>query len=1029
MPATSRQRSALTLCLFLLPYHASAQNFPTLTELLDITHESTVATYGFYGSTAAIQFGDGTRWSGATGVTGPASGSQAGRPLIVEDRFHIGSQTKTYTGTVVLQFVDNGTVSLSDTLQHWYDIQPAATAALSVMPQSLRETVTVRDLLSMRTGIAEYLGGPDPNHPGQTVLDVWNARNGNYDLSRQELLSASLALPATMTPGDQSTFSYSNANFMLAGIIAEAASCQAGNCRNIGELITDQVITPLNLGNTLYPVGTEWGSDQHTDGTWDYYGTLTDFTETTPSVPNSAGAMISDITDQLSWLVELTTNAQGTLDPATFAERLRNTTDMNGMVGTVEGGYGLGIYGEHSLETGAFMLGHGGELSGYQTLMFHYPGEAATTLDDLFIVGDINTFLNIPAERRLLPSDINSIYFDLQKTVALYNAHQANPDGCSSGAAGTTCTGTTVADATMVVGNSFTIQPSGQRWTAPAVDFDAAVPTYVYYGDAGTGVVATDTAVTVERDGILEGYGNGLTLLQLSGSANTVDVAGTIEATGADAVAIDAGAGSNDRINISAAGTVVGDILATGGSDALRIDGAVMGDVTLGSAARLTGTGMVKGRVAGAGTVIPGDPDATAASSMTVSRYEPTGGTLDITVFGSANAADILLVDEQTSEGFAVADTGVAVLGNSTLRLSGTPLSGNIQTPILTAVHGLTGTFAQVEDDAGLLTPGAGRLRHDLIYTANSVLLTSTSPAAFDAVAAGSYGDGLIVLDQALAQSQAMARTAPSRPAGFARGLGGFASHDKQDGVAGFDIGSGGLIAGIAAPLGAGGYYSLSLAQTRSSASLDQGGGTQETDTLSAGLSFGFGVGALDISASVFYGTGDVDYSRRTGADSARGSTGQRRLGAILGVGQSFDRGDWRPGWRSSLAYFHVSEDAFRETAATGVAMSFDERSYGRARLGAGVSAERQPRDMTLSPWVSADLFYHVDTDSSDIRYSAPGVRGVLKSRSADGLELRVGAGASYTAGSGAVWSAGITGSGGDLATTLRFDVSLGLDF
>lgn len=1020
-----------TLAFFLLfPTYTASQGIdPTLSNLLDITQESTVGSYGFYGSTSAIQFGDSSRWTGATGVTGPATASQGGRALVVDDRFRIGSQTKTFTGTVVLQFVDSGVVSLDDTLQDWYDLQPTATAALSVMPQSLRETITIHDLLSMRTGIAEYLGGPNPNNPGQTVLDVWNANNGNYDLTRQQLLTASLALPSTMTPGDESTFEYSNANFMLAGIIAEAASCQAGSCRDIGTLITDEVIVPLRLDDTLYPVGTEWGTLQHTNGTWNYYGALSDYTETTPSVPNAAGAMISSVQDQLDWLVELTTNANGTLDPATFAERLQNTTDMDGMVGTVVGGYGLGIYGQHSLETGAFMLGHGGELSGYQTLMFHFPGDTTTPLDDLFVVSDINTFLNIPDERTFLPSDINSIYYDLQKTVALYRAFQANPGGCVSVGADTTCTATTVANTTRAVGSTFTIQPSGQRWVSPPVSFDAPVPTYVYYGTNGTGVTATDSLITVEQDGLLEGYGTGMTLLQLGGTANTVEIAGDLFATGDGAVALDASAASNDTIRVATTGNVTGNILATGGTDTLRMDGEVLGDVTLGPDATLTGSGAVMGMVSGAGTFAPGTPGAGTASAMTISRFESTGGTLDITVFGSGGNANMLLVDEQTSEEFPVADTGIAILNSSTLRLTGTPLSGDIQVPVLTAVNGLTGTFATVEDATGVVSPDRGRLRYDLVYTADSVFLTSTSPAAFDAVAAGTYGGNLNILDQALEQSQAMALNRPSAPFGFARALGSYASYGGQDQVAGFDIATGGLAGGIGGPMGPDGYFALTVAQTNAAAGVRDVGATQDIDALSTGISFGFGVGALDGSASVFYGKGDVDYRRETGSGTAKGSTDQRLWSAIIGVGQTFEQGDWRPSWRSSLAYFHVTEDAFSETASPGVAMSFEERSYERLRLGLGVKAERKQRDLTLSPWVSADLLYHADLDSSDIRYTAPGTDGTLSARSADGLEVRFGTGVSYTMGSGAIWSAGITASGGDLAEMARLNASLNFKF
>lgn len=1021
--------ASIVAYLLLQLHPAFAQDYPSLAGALTTVHEATVGEFGFYGSTAAIQFGDGTRWTGATGLTGPDTASQGGRDLVVEDRFHIGSQTKTYTGTVVLQFVDDGIVGLDDTLEHWYGLEPEVTDALSVMPQSLREVVTIRDLLSMRTGIAEYLAGQDPNNPEQTVLDVWNANNGDYDLTRQQLLSVSLGLPSTMTPGEQSTFEYSNANFMLAGIIAEAASCQAGDCRDIGQLITEEVVEPLNLTNTLYPVGTEWGTDQHTNGTWVQNELVSDFTETTPSVPNSAGAMISNVEDQLSWLVELTTNTQGTLSPETFAERLENTTEMVGMVGTVEGAYGLGIYGEHSVETGALMLGHGGELSGYQTLMFYYPGDDETAEDDIFVVANVNTFLNVSLDRAFLPSDINSIYFDLQKTVEVFRAYQANPDGCTADTNGTTCTGTTVTTSTLTITDALTVQSSGQRWSEPDIGFDAPVPTYMFYGNDDVGVEAVDAAITVDLDGILEGYGNNLTLLRLDGSANTVEVFGTLEASGAAAVALDASAASDDTITVNRLGTVIGDILATGGNDVLRMDGLITGDVTLGSDAVMDGVGTVMGLVAGAGTVAPGRSNGTVAGSMTASRFEQTDGVLQIAVFGTAGTASLLEIDEQTSNGFPVPDTGVGILNGTILRLNGTSLRGDFQIPILTATNELYGTFAQIEDVEGLLSPALGRLERDLIYADNSVLLTSTSPAAFDAVSAANYSNSLSLLDQSLSLSQSITEMTHSQPQGFAYAVGSYASFEGEDEVEGFSIVASGLVGGIIVPFQTEGQLALSVAQSKTKASIGSGGGTQEIDTFSTGLSFGSKVGALDVGASVFYSEADVDYRRETGAGAARGQTDQQSWSAVIAVGQTQEGDLWRSGWRSSLAYFHVSEDSFTESYSPGVAIRFDERQYERLRIGLDVKAERQPRNQPFAPWVSAGVFYHVDMKNADIDYSAAGTQGTLEARLADGFELQIAAGASYETASGAVWSAGITASGGDLNTTARLSTGFNIKF
>ena len=710
--------------LNLIPSFAMSQNIPRLSDILDVTHEATVGNFGFFGSTAAIEFGDGTRWHSATGVTGPKGSSQGGRTLAVDDRFHIGSQTKTYTGTVVMKLIDAGAISFDDTIEDWYIRQPYAMQAVSVMSQDLRKAVTVHDLLSMRTGIPEPLGGADPYTPSKTILDVWNAKLGRYDLTIQQMLVASLAQGSTMKVGDESTFEYSNVNFMLAAMIAEAATCELGACKTIRELITVNVIEAEGLENTLYPVGTEWGSDKHTNGTWDYYGADGDFTYTSPSVPNAAGAMISDVDDQLTWLVEVTTNRRGTLSAATFDERLRRTRTMDGMVGLERAGYGLALYGQHSLDTGAFMLGHGGEISGYQTLMFRYPGKDTTETDDLFIVANVNTFLNVPNSRIFGAADVHNMFYDLQRSTVMYDAFEAAPDGCKSDGNGIVCSATTLADTTMPVFNTrLTMQPSGQRWVAPAVEFDEAVPTWVFSGNDNTGVAATASVISVEEGARFIGYGNGMTLLALGSAQNGVTIDGEMTVIGKDATAINASAASDDRIAISAKGVVSGNILATDGADHVAVAGTLNGDVTLGREAQLTGAGSIQGMISGEGTLIPGTEGEAEPSALNVTRYEAKGGTLEIAVFGAQGSATSLLVDQQLSEGFKVPQTGIATLGSGVLRLTGTRPTDDQMILLLHAENGIIGKFAKVDDPMGILTTQAGAVQTDILYTKNSVFL------------------------------------------------------------------------------------------------------------------------------------------------------------------------------------------------------------------------------------------------------------------------------------------------------------------
>ncbi|MFD2113430.1 serine hydrolase [Thiorhodococcus fuscus] len=1029
MNGTHDTRTALATALTLaMCGGAEAQDVEALSRYLDITQDALVGQHGFYGVVSGMEFGNGGRWTHATGTTGPATASEGGRALTVDDRFHIGSQTKTYTGTVVLQFVGEGVIGLDDTLQEWYVRQPAATQALSVMSQQQRETFTVRDLISMRTGIAEYLSGDDPNHPGATILDTWNAKNGDYDLARAQLIAAALAEGSTMTPGDQSTFQYSNTNFTLAGIIAEAASCETGHCRTIAELITERVVEPLGLTNTLYPTGTEWGSDQHTNGTWNAYGELTDFTFTTPSVPNSAGAMISNIHDQLDWLIELTTNRNGTLDPAVFAERLRNTDIMNGEVGIIAGGYGFAIYGQHSTETGVFMLGHGGELSGYQTLMFHFPGDPSTTADDLFIVSDLNTFLSLPGERQYTPADINDYFYDLQETVAIFDAFVMDPNGCSTSDSGTVCRGTTVADQLRDMTTAFTVRPSGYRWVSPEIGFDAPVPTYVFYGQDTTATRMTNGSIRIEDQGILKGYGNDLTLIRLEGTENSVQVDGEIETIGANTIAIDASAPSNDTIGIGPTGRVSGGIDITQGSDRLTVNGILTGDVSTGAASRLSGNGRIDGRVSGSGTITPGD--RATLGTLTVTRYEAADGVLEIDVDRASSRADLLSVVGQTAtiENYPVADTGVAILGNGTLRLKGTAPQGDVQLPILTAANGVSGRFARVEDPDGMLLD-SGRTALDVLSSSSAVTLTSTSPAIFDGAAETAYRSSLAVMDSILEFARTTSIVPQDRLSGFVvSALGDEFSFDDADGVSGYDIRIGGMLAGLSGSIGNRGVWALSLAKTSEKAKIDETHREQQLDATMIGITAELDLDLVDLGLGITYGFGDIDYQRDLGGATATGETDHERW--ILGMEVSRTRvvRGWNWNWLANLTYMRGSEAAFTETSGQGIPARFGGRTYERLRLGIGATASVTPTLKRVAPSLSLDLFQHLDLDNSDIAYTyGDGSHGTLEGRSADGPEVRMTAGLSYALTKNAMLKAALYVSAGDDYSNVGF--TSGVDF
>lgn len=85
-------------------------------------------------------------WFGSSGVSNLATGT----PVKPDDRFQIGSITKTFTATTVLQLAEEGKLGLEDTLDKWLpDIA-------NKIPDG--NSITIRQLLNGTSGIVDYIG-------------------------------------------------------------------------------------------------------------------------------------------------------------------------------------------------------------------------------------------------------------------------------------------------------------------------------------------------------------------------------------------------------------------------------------------------------------------------------------------------------------------------------------------------------------------------------------------------------------------------------------------------------------------------------------------------------------------------------------------------------------------------------------------------------------------------------------------------------------------------------------------------------
>src|SRR4028118_170875 len=110
-----------------------------------------------------------------------------------KDPFRIASITKTFTGTAILQLVNQGRLSTSDELSTWYPEFPNA------------DEITVDDLLRMRSGIV------DPYD--KDFLQMWMG-NPTMDFSPEEAIAASAARADEFEPPNEKT-EYNNLNFVF----------------------------------------------------------------------------------------------------------------------------------------------------------------------------------------------------------------------------------------------------------------------------------------------------------------------------------------------------------------------------------------------------------------------------------------------------------------------------------------------------------------------------------------------------------------------------------------------------------------------------------------------------------------------------------------------------------------------------------------------------------------------------------------------------------------------------------------------
>ncbi|MEC0275512.1 serine hydrolase domain-containing protein [Peribacillus frigoritolerans] len=260
------------------------------------------------------------------------------KPMKTDFRFRIGSVTKTFIATVLLQLAGENRLNLDDSIEKWLPgiIQGNGYDA---------KQITIRQMLNHTSGIAEYSRSKEADFTH--TKRVYTA---------DELVKIGLLMPPDFAPGK--SWSYSNTGYVLLGILIEKVT---GN--SYAEEIENRIIEPLELSNTFLP-----GNSSVIPGTKhargysqpDEASEIKDVTYFNPSIGSSAGDMISTADDLNKFFSYL------------LGGKLMKEQQLKQMLTAVPTGraeigrYGLGIY-ETKLPSGVPIWGHTGGIPGFST--------------------------------------------------------------------------------------------------------------------------------------------------------------------------------------------------------------------------------------------------------------------------------------------------------------------------------------------------------------------------------------------------------------------------------------------------------------------------------------------------------------------------------------------------------------------------------------------------------------------------------------------------------------------------------------
>jgi D-alanyl-D-alanine carboxypeptidase len=246
------------------------------------------------------------------------------KPSTVATRFRAGSIAKMFTAAMIFQFVEEGKIKLTDTLDKFFPQIPNA------------KKITIAHILAHRSGIHSFTSDPD--------FPSWMMKPKTKD----EMLAIIAKGKPDFEPGEKMT--YSNAGYILLGYIVEKLGGKPYQ-----DTLKERITSKIGLKDTYFGTGnTEINRNE--SFSYKYAGDWKQETETHLSIPGGAGALISTPSDLVKFIQAL------------FDLKLISQESLNQMMQNKMGMFTFPLDGKT-------LYGHGGGIDGFISLLVYLPEE------------------------------------------------------------------------------------------------------------------------------------------------------------------------------------------------------------------------------------------------------------------------------------------------------------------------------------------------------------------------------------------------------------------------------------------------------------------------------------------------------------------------------------------------------------------------------------------------------------------------------------------------------------------------------